>query len=161
MIRPATLDDAPAIARIYNHYVLNTTVTFEEASVSDADMAGRLDSVQSANLPWLVIEEAGEVLGYAYAGKWNARSAYKRTVESTIYLANAATGRGLGSRLYTALFDVLRTQGMRVVLGGIALPNDASVALHERFGFKQVGQFAEVGFKFNRWVDVGYWQMTW
>ena len=161
MIRPATLDDAPAIARIYNHYVLNTTVTFEEVSVSDADMAGRVDSVQSANLPWLVIEEAGEVLGYAYAGKWNARSAYKRTVESTIYLANAATGRGLGSRLYTALFDVLRAQGMHVVLGGIALPNDASVALHERFGFKQVGQFAEVGFKFNRWVDVGYWQMTW
>ena len=161
MIRPATLDDAPAIARIYNHYVLNTTVTFEEASVSDADMAGRVDSVQSANLPWLVIEEAGEVLGYAYAGKWNARSAYKRTVESTIYLANAATGRGLGSRLYAALFDVLRAQGMHVVLGVIALPNDASVALHERFGFKQVGQFAEVGFKFNRWVDVGYWQMTW
>ena len=161
MIRSATLDDAPAIARIYNHYVLNTTVTFEEVSVSDADMAGRVDSVQSANLPWLVIEEAGEVLGYAYAGKWNARSAYKRTVESTIYLANAATGRGLGSRLYTALFDVLRAQGMHVVLGVIALPNDASVALHERFGFKQVGQFAEVGFKFNRWVDVGYWQMTW
>ena len=161
MIRPATLDDAPAIACIYNHYVLNTTVTFEEVSVSDADMAGRVDSVQSANLPWLVIEEAGEVLGYAYAGKWNARSAYKRTVESTIYLANAATGRGLGSRLYTALFDVLRAQGMHVVLGVIALPNDASVALHERFGFKQVGQFAEVGFKFNRWVDVGYWQMTW
>ena len=159
MIRPATLDDAPAIARIYNHYVLNTTVTFEEVSVSDADMAGRVDSVQSANLPWLVIEEAGEVLGYAYAGKWNARSAYKRTVESTIYLANAATGRGLGSRLYTALFDVLRAQDMHVVLGGIALPNDASIALHERFGFKMVGRFSEVGFKFDRWVDVGYWQL--
>ena len=159
MIRPATLDDAPAIARIYNHYVLNTTVTFEEVSVSDADMAGRVDSVQSANLPWLVIEEAGEVLGCAYAGKWNARSAYKRTVESTIYLANAATGRGLGSRLYTALFDVLRAQGMHVVLGVIALPNDASIALHERFGFKMVGRFSEVGFKFDRWVDVGYWQL--
>ena len=161
VIRPATAADAPAIIRIYNYYVANSVITFEVEPVSIDDMVGRIGNVQSSNLPWLVAEEAGEVLGYAYAGKWNTRSAYERTVESTIYLAYTATGRGLGIHLYSALFDVLRAQGIHVVIGVIALPNVASVALHERFGFKSVGRFFEVGHKFNRWVDVGYWQLTW
>lgn len=158
MIRPATRDDCEAIARIYNHYILNTVVTFEEQPITASDIAERLKSVVAASLPWLVSERAGEIVGYAYAGKWNARSAYRYSVECTVYLDQAATGRGLGSELYDALFPILRRNEKHVVIAGISLPNDASVALHEKFGLKKVAHFGEVGFKFGRWVDVGYWQ---
>src|SRR5512147_575855 len=108
MIRPATRDDCEAIVRIYNHYILNTVVTFEEQPITASDIAERLKSVTAASLPWLVSERAGEIVGYAYAGKWNARSAYRYSVECTVYLDQAATGRGLGSELYDALFPILR-----------------------------------------------------
>lgn len=158
MIRPATNGDCEAIARIYNHYILNTVVTFEEQPITASDIAERLKLVAAASLPWLVSERAGEIVGYAYAGKWNTRSAYRYSVECTVYLDPAATGRGLGSELYDALFPILRRNEKHVVIAGISLPNDASVALHEKFGLKKVAHFAEVGFKFDRWVDVGYWQ---
>jgi phosphinothricin acetyltransferase len=160
LIRPATVGDCEAIARIYNHYILNTAVTFEEQAVSGSDMAERINEISSDALPWLVAEQAPEVAGYAYASKWKGRCAYRFSVEITVYLDPAATGRGLGTKLYEALFAALRSNSIHVVIGGIALPNPASVALHERFGLQKVAHFKEVGFKFNRWIDVGYWQAS-
>lgn len=159
MIRPATITDAAAIAAIYNHYVLQTSVTFEEEAVSTEDMAQRIADTLAAELPWLAWVEGEKILGYAYASKWKARCAYRYAVESTVYLDKAATGRGLGTQLYTALIAVLKKQKLHCVIGGIALPNAASVALHEKFGFQKVAQFKEVGWKFERWIDVGYWEL--
>lgn len=160
MIRPATPSDADAIARIYNHYVLDTIVTFEEQPVSVQEMAERISEVAAAALPWLVAEEAGQVIGYAYASKWKGRCAYRYSVESTVYLEPNAAGKGHGTRLYEQLFALLRARGVHVVIGGIALPNAASIALHEKLGMRQAGLFSEVGFKFEKWIDVGYWQIT-
>lgn len=157
-LRDALADDASAIAAIYNVHVRGTIVTFELAEVVAQDMAQRMADVQARGLPWLVAEASGAVLGYAHAGPWKARAAYARTVETSIYLDAAACGRGLGRRLYAALLGRLRESGMHVAIGGAALPNPASVALHEALGFEQVGTFREVGCKFGRWIDVGYWQ---
>jgi L-amino acid N-acyltransferase YncA len=159
-IRAATLADAEAIAAIYNHYITKTVVTFEEEPVLSSEIAQRMNTIWSASLPWLVAEVGGEVAGYAYASKWNGRCAYKFSAEITVYLAPAQQRRGLGSRLYGQLFPLLRERGMHAVIGGIALPNDASVALHEKCGLEKAAHFKEVGFKFDRWIDVGYWQRT-
>ena len=156
--RPAVASDAEALARIYNHYIIATIVTFEEDPIDAADMAGRIAEVQSAGLPWLVAEENGEVLGYTYASKWKKRPGYRFSVESTVYLDPAATGRGIGRALYQRLMESLNESPIHLVIGGIALPNDASVGLHERMGFVKVAHFKEVGFKFGQWIDVGYWQ---
>ena len=158
VIRDAVAGDAESIARIYNHYIVNSTVTFEEEAVTAKEMAGRILDIQSASLPWLVAEADGQVVAYAYASKWKGRCAYRHSVESTVYVAPEFMGRSLGSKLYEQLFTRLRDLGMHVVIGGIALPNDASVALHEKFGMVKVAQFGEVGFKFAKWIDVGYWQ---
>jgi L-amino acid N-acyltransferase YncA len=159
-IRAATLADAAPVAEIYNHYITKTVVTFEEEAVLPSEIAQRINVVWSASLPWLVAEVGGQVAGYAYASKWHGRCAYKFSTEITVYLAPAQVGRGLGSKLYGRLFPILRERGMHAVIGGIALPNEASVALHERFGLEKVALFKEVGFKFDRWIDVGYWQRT-
>jgi len=158
MLRAATAADAAAIAAIYNHYVLNTVVTFEEAAVPAAEMAERITDTLTAELPWLVWDEAGKVLGYACASKWKSRCAYRYAAEATVYLDHEATGRGIGTRLYSALLDEIRKGGLHGVIGGVALPNPASVALHEKLGFVKIGQFKEVGWKFDQWIDVGYWQ---
>jgi L-amino acid N-acyltransferase YncA len=157
-VRPATPADAGAIARIYNHYVTATVVTFEDEPVSRAAMAARLQAVAAAGLPWLVAEQDGEVAGYAYGSYWKSRSAYRFAIEITVYLDPARTGQGLGTRLYEQLLPRLRRRRVHAVVGCIALPNDASVALHEKFGLAKVAHFPEVGFKFDRWIDVGYWQ---
>jgi phosphinothricin acetyltransferase len=145
------------MAAIYNPFILGTTITFEEEAVTPQEMATRIRAVMPA-LPWLVIEARGTVAGYAYATPWKTRSAYRRTVESAIYLAPSQAGQGLGTRLYGALLGELQQRGVHAVLGGIALPNEASVALHERLGFEKVGQLRQVGWKLQRWVDVGYWE---
>ena len=159
-IRAATAADADALARIYNYYVQNTVITFEEELVSAQTMAARVADVQNVDLPWLVADIDGVIAGYAYAGKWKGRSAYRYSVETTIYLEHGLEGRGFGKRLYSVLLDVLRTLDVHVAIGGAALPNDASVALHEKLGFVRVATFHQVGFKHNRWVDVAYWQIT-
>ncbi len=159
-IRPAAPSDAAAIAEIYNHYVTQTVVTFEEVPVAAAEIARRIEEVRSASLPWLVAEEASQIVGYAYATPWKARSGYRFSAEITVYLAPGQSGRGLGSQLYDQLFPLLRARRIHAVMGGIALPNEASVALHEKFGLRKVAHFKEVGFKFDRWIDVGYWQRT-
>ncbi len=160
LVRPVTGADSEAIARIYNCYVRDTVVTFEEEEVSPRDMGGRIEQVTGASLPWLVAERDGSVIGYAYAGKWHGRSAYRYSVESTIYLDPAHTGKGVGASLYARLMGLLREKTIRAAIGVIALPNPASIALHERLGFTKVGHFREVGFKFGRWIDVGYWQAS-
>jgi len=157
MIRSALLADAPAVAAIYNHYVANTVVTFEEEPVTDQDMAGRIAEVQAV-LPWLVFERNNRVVGYAYASRWRTRSAYRFAAESTIYLDPAFTGLGIGTKLYDRLIVELQEKSLHTVMGGIALPNAGSVTLHENLGFRKVAHFAQVGWKFNRWIDVGYWE---
>jgi L-amino acid N-acyltransferase YncA len=157
-VRDANAGDAAAIAAIYNAYVRDSVATFELEPVAEATMQSRIDAVQSRGLPWLAIERDGAMLGYAYATPWKARAAYARTVETSIYLVPDATGRGLGRSLYAQLIERLRGTGMHALIGGISLPNAASVALHEALGFACIGRFREVGFKHGRWVDVGYWQ---
>jgi L-amino acid N-acyltransferase YncA len=159
-IRAAVPADAPGIAAIYNHFVAHTVVTFEEEPVSLDEIARRMEDVRSASLPWIVAEEAGRIVGYAYATKWRARAAYRFSTEITVYLGSEDGGRGIGSALYDELFPMLLARGIHAVIGGIALPNDASVALHEKFGMKKVAHFSEVGFKFGKWVDVGFWERT-
>jgi phosphinothricin acetyltransferase len=159
-IRPVTPADAAGIAAIYNHYVTETIVTFEETVVSTEEMARRIEEVRSASLPWLVALEAQQIAGYAYATKWRARSGYRFSAEVTVYLDPVMAGKGIGSRLYRELFPILEANGLHAIVGAIALPNPASIALHERFGMRKVAHFAEVGRKLGRWVDVGYWQRT-
>lgn len=157
-VRAAGAGDAATIAAIYNHFVLHSAISFEEEAVSADNMAQRIDDVQRAGLPWLVAERDGALLGYAYATKWRVRHAYRFSVETSVYLAPDAAGHGTGSILYAALLEQLRRAGCHLVIGGIALPNPASIALHEKFGFEKVAHFKEVGFKFGAWRDVGYWQ---
>jgi phosphinothricin acetyltransferase len=158
-IRPVVEIDAADLARIYNHYVSGTCITFETDPLAAADMSRRMAEAMNAQLPWLVAEVSGAVVGYAYAAKWKGRSAYRYSVESTIYLDAGRTGKGIGFGLYSALLAALRATSMHAVIGGIALPNEPSIRLHERLGFKQVAHFAQVGFKQDHWVDVGYWQL--
>ena len=160
MIRAATAADAEAISDIYNHYVRETIVTFEEQPVSPADMAGRIAEVTAASLPWLAAEQDGPVVGYAHATKGKGRCAYRFSVETTIYLAPHCVGKGIGTNLYRRLLEQLKDAGLHVAIGGAALPNAASVALHEKLGFRKVAHFGEVGFKFGKWIDVAYWQLS-
>jgi len=157
-IRTAGSDDAAAIVAIYNHYVRSTAITFEEEDVAVADMAGRIDEVIGAGLPYVAACRDGRVIGYAYASKWKGRCAYRFSVEVSVYLAAESVGAGAGSALYRELFDRLARQRIHVAIAGIALPNDASIALHEKFGMRKVAHFQQVGFKFGRWIDVAYWQ---
>jgi L-amino acid N-acyltransferase YncA len=157
-IRAAGSDDGAALASIYNYYVDNTVVTFEETAVTAADMNARVAEVYAVKLPWLVAEGAQGVCGFSYAYRWKERAAYRHSVETTVYLEPAAMGQGLGTALYAALIARLVDLGCHAMIGGIALPNAASIALHEKFGMRRVAHFPEVGFKFGRWVDVGYWQ---
>lgn len=158
MLRKVCTDDASLICDIYNHYVIHTPVTFGEIPVTPAEMRSRILTV-TETLPWLVSEEEGKLIGYCYANKWRERSAYRHSVEATVYMHPASVGKGKGSELFSALLAELRTREVHCVIGGVALPNPASVALLEKFGLRQVAHFREVGYKFGTWVDVGYWQL--
>lgn len=148
-----------AICGIYNHYVLHTVVSFEEEALAPEEIERRIGKVMAAGLPWLVLEERDALVGYAYATPWKERSGYRYAVESSVYLETSSGGKGHGTRLYAALLAELRALPLRTVIGGIALPNDASVGLHEKLGFRKVAHFERVGWKCGRWVDVGYWQL--
>lgn len=159
MIRLATLSDAAAIADLYNYYILNTFNNFEEAALSAEDMQQRIGEVLN-RFPWLVYEsEQGEILGYAYATGWKSRCAYRNSVETSVYIRQGHLGKGIGKALYQNLLTRLKDLKIHAIIGGIALPNEASVILHERFGFEKVAHFKEVGYKFERWIDVGYWEL--
>ena len=160
LIRNVRVSDVRAIIEIYNPFITDTTVSFEEEPVSAQEMQRRIRQVQEQGLPWLCVEMDGRMVGYAYAVRWKERSAYRFTVETTIYLDPSYTGRGIGRALYSTLLEQVRALGMHQAIAVITLPNPASVALHEKLGFKQVAHFSEVGFKFNQWLDVGYWQLA-
>jgi len=160
MIRPVTEQDADTITDIYNHYIQNSTATFEEKSVDKNNIIERIHKVNKADLPWLVAINKGVVVGYAYATPWKDRSAYRYSVESTVYCAPKNIGQGWGFQLYDALLTELRRLPIHSVLGGITLPNPASVSLHEKLGMRKVAHFEKIGFKFDQWLDTGYWQIT-
>lgn len=159
LVRDADAADASAIAALYNHYVTETIVTFEETPVSPAEIVQRMDAVRSSSLPWLVAVHGSQVVGYAYASSWRPRRAYRFSAEVTVYVSPDLARQGVGFLLYARLLPLLRSSGVHAAMGGIALPNEASVRLHEKFGFRKVAHLAEVGFKFERWIDVGYWQI--
>jgi L-amino acid N-acyltransferase YncA len=157
-IRSATPADAAAIADIYNWYVAHTVITFEVDPVSADEMARRIAAVLAAH-EWLVLETDGELVGYAYAGRFRERAAYSLATESTIYLRHGLEGKGLGGPLYAELARRTFARGYRHLIGAIALPNEPSVRLHERLGFVKAGHLFRIGRKFDRWVDVGNWQL--
>lgn len=158
-IRQALATDAEAIARLYNPFITDSIITFEEQPVAPAEMASRIAEVAAASLPWSVATRAGSVVGYAYASKWKGRSAYRFSVETAVYVDPACARQGIGTSLYRALLDQLKQRGLHAAFGVIALPNPPSVGLHAKLGFRLVGQLAEAGFKFGQWIDVGYWQL--
>ena len=158
MIRKATIADANQICEIYNYYVLNTTVSFEEIEVTPADMADRISAVIATH-PWIVYEENGIIIGYAYASKWRARSAYRFSVESSVYMRHDQKGKGIGTVLYRELIDQLKNLGVHTIIGGVAQSNPASTKLHEKFNFDKVATFREVGFKKEQWLETSYWQL--
>jgi len=158
MLRFVRPDDAAPICAIYNHYILHTPITFEESPLAPQEMESRILEVVET-LPWLVCEEDGKLIGYSYASPWKHRSAYRHSVEVTVYLHSHSAGKGKGTELLGALLAELRSRRIHCVIGGVALPNPASVALLEKFNLRQVARFREVGYKFGQWIDVGYWQL--
>lgn len=157
MIRNIETKDIPQICSIYNYYVQNTNASFETEPVSVTDMENRvLDFTRE--YPWLVFEKQGSVLGFCYASKYRPRSAYRYTIEVTIYLDRLHLGQGIGKQLYHELFALLRARDIHSLIATIAIPNENSQSLHESLGFKQVALFKDMGYKLDQWIDVGYWQ---
>ena len=158
-IRAADPDrDAAACAAIYAPHVEDNPVSFEEQAPERVEMEARIRRIQATH-PWLVAERGGEVVGYAYACPHRARTAYRWSVDVSVYVAADRVGEGIGRALYTARFERLRAQRFRMAYAGITLPNPASVALHESLGFAQVGTMREVGWKLGAWRDVGWFQL--
>lgn len=156
LIRPATSADAAAIQRIYAPIVEETAISFELEAPDADEIARRIERASDLH-PWIVAEGgAGELLGYAYATTFRGRAAYDASVESTVYVAPEARRRGVARALMEDLLERLRTAGAHLCVAGVALPNDASVALHEALGFRPVGTFQEAGAKFGRWHDIHF-----
>ena len=159
MIREVKLSDAPAIAEIYNYYILNTFITFEEEAI-DAQEVERRIQLYTARYPWFVVDTPDlGVVGYAYATGWHTRAAYRHSAEISAYLAFDQGGKGYGSMLYDRLLSDLPKLGIHTVIAGVSLPNQPSIALLEKYGFEKTSHLREVGYKQNRWIDVGYWQL--
>jgi L-amino acid N-acyltransferase YncA len=156
-LRPAVPDDAEALLALYRPIVLETAISFEVDPPSVEEFRRRIEST-AAHWAWLVAEQDSNPLGYAYASAHRTRAAYRWSVETTIYVGGAHRGRGLGVTLYDALLRTVADLGYCNAYAGIALPNDASIALHRRVGFEHVGVFRSVGRKFGRWHDVSWWQ---
>lgn len=156
-IRPVTIDDAAAIAAIYAPFVTDTAISFEVIPPDGAEMARRIADLLPA-YPYLVAEDARQLVGYACASPHRARAAYVSSVDVAIYVAPGASGRGIGRMLYAELLPAAAARGYHAAFAGIALPNVASIRLHEAVGFMPVGIYHEVGYKLGRWHDVGWWQ---
>jgi L-amino acid N-acyltransferase YncA len=149
--------DAAACAAVYEPYVTESVVSFELTPPDEAEMRRRIEQT-TATHPWLVAELDGEVVGYAYGSPHHQRPAYRWAADVSVYLAQRAHRRGIGRALYAKLFELLKEQGFRMLCAGITLPNDASVGIHEAFGFVPVGIYRNIGFKSGAWHDVGWWQ---
>lgn len=159
MIRLVTTDDAEQLCTIYNYFIENSCITFEEELVTIDAMTSRISDILG-KYPWFVFEESGVIKGYAYAARWKGRKAYDFAVETSVYVDINSAGEGIGKALYNDLLSALKKIEMHAIISGIALPNEPSIKLHEKFGFKKVAQFPEVGNKFGKWIDVGYWQVN-
>ena len=158
MIRSVELADCKAITDIYNYYIEATVITFEEIPLTVSEMQNRVKGIREI-FPYLVYEENGEILGYAYVDAFHSRSAYRFTLEDSIYLRNGCQGKGIGRALLNELLNEVKKRDAHSIMAKIALPNERSVNLHEAFGFKNVGTLKEVGRKFDKWLDVGYWEL--
>ncbi|MGE0178306.1 MAG: N-acetyltransferase family protein [Sphingomonas sp.] len=157
-IRLAVADDAAAIAALYAPYVTASAVSFEGQAPSSEEMAARI-AAGGALYPWLIAEDGnGVLLGYASACAFRARHAYRFAVETSVYVAQDGHRRGVGGALYGKLLPLVEAQGFTQAIAAVTLPNEASVRLHERFGFVRAGTYENVGFKFGRWRSVGLWQ---
>lgn len=157
-VRPAGRGDAPEIRAIYAPLVTGSAVSFEEEVPSTGAIARRM--VAAPLLPWLVAEAGGQVAGYAYAGRYRSRPAYRWSAECSVYVAASFRRRGVGAALYRELIAAVRSLGYVSLFAGIALPNPASVALHEALGFRPAGVHRAAGYKLGRWHDVGWWSLT-
>lgn len=153
-IRPARASDLPAVREIYNYYVANSTVTFDEDTMTLREWKSKFSYLQKLGMPFLVAEApSGQLLGYALVSPWKQKRAYRYTVENSIYLGPAASGKGLGKALLGALIDASKAAGLKEMIAVIADQGaEASIALHERFGFTEIGRMGRVGFKFDRWL---------
>lgn len=159
MIRIATQEDAESMSVIYTPIVRDTYISFELTPPGVEQMRERINATLPT-LPWLVYEEEGSVLGYAYASRHRERPGYQWSVDVSVYVGAGAQRRGIGRRLYRVLLEILRAQGYYTALAGIALPNGASVGLHRRMGFEPVGVYKNVGHKLGAWRDVGWWALA-
>ena len=158
LIRLATSNDAAGILEIYAPYIANTSFTFETEVPSVEEFAERINTYL-INWPWLVCEVEGKIAGYAYATKHRERVAYQWSIESSIYIHDDFQKAGIGRALYTAMFVILRKQGFRNVYAVINLPNEKSVAFHERLGFTYFATYEQVGYKLGKWKNVGWWRL--
>jgi phosphinothricin acetyltransferase len=159
-VRPAILDDLPALTDIYNHYVVNTAITFDLRPFSPEERRAWFDDHSMTGRHRLIVAEDrdGALLGYATTSRWRPKAAYDTTVEASVYCRPDSIGRGCGTRLYAALFESLATEDVYRIVAGVSLPNPASIKLHQRFGFRPVGVFPGVGRKFNTYWDVAWFE---
>ena len=159
MIRPIRIEDAAAVAAIYNHYIEHSTATFDTEPLSDRQMLSRLEAIVGRRPGSVSLSEAGEFQGYAYAHPWKEKAAYRYTLETTIYLAPRFVGQGIGRALLSYLVEGCRREGYRSLIACITQGNVASEVLHRKMGFRPVSRFVQVGTKFGRWIDVADYQL--
>jgi phosphinothricin acetyltransferase len=159
MIRPVNAGDARDICGIYNYFVENTAVSFEEQALSVPEMENRIREI-SAVYPWFVQEEGGVVLGYACTNRFRDRSAYRYTAELSIYVKSGHEGKGIGGKLFARLLEAAKESSVHVLVSAITVPNERSVGLHEKFGFVKAALFNEIGYKLGEWRNVGYWELV-
>jgi phosphinothricin acetyltransferase len=159
LVRPVRSNDASGLADIYNFYILNSNATFETKELASDEMMARIEDCASDGYPYFVSEDNGWLAGYAYGRRFRPREAYRHSVEISVYVRPGFENMRVGTRLYDHLIPELQARGFHTIVAGISLPNAASISLHERFGFQKAAHFREVGHKFNRWIDVGYWQL--
>ena len=159
MIRPFKIEDVQQLLEIYNYYVLNSTATFDVELLTFEAFSDKVTRINK-EYPFIVYVEGDTILGYAYGSKFRPKPAYNKTVESTVYVKHNEFGKQIGTKLYKELLIQLKNENYHLVLGVLTLPNEASVKLHKKFGFKQVADLKQVGFKFGTWQDVGFWQLN-
>ena len=158
-VRAGAEADLPALTDIYNHYIVNTPITFDATPLApDERRPWFADHARDPRHRLIVAEDESGLAGYATTSRWRPKAGYDTTVESTVYCRPGAAGRGIGTLLYRSLFDLIATENVRQIVAGVALPNAASVRLHQRLGFREVGVFAAVGYKFDRFWDVAWFQ---
>ncbi|GHU62861.1 hypothetical protein FACS1894123_04540 [Bacteroidia bacterium] len=158
MLRDVKISDADRITEIYNYYIEHTVVTFVEERVKVEETEQKIKSILEKHYPYIVYEEEGVLIGYAYLSDWRPQSAYFITLETSVYLDARFTGKGVGSILYQALIEKAKMMNIHSLIGVLAVPNEVSQALHKKFGFHLAGTFKETGYKFKRLIDVEFWQ---